>query len=310
MIIVALVATMTATMVWQQWRAVQVEAAERARAQSAEMLTGALSWAALILREDAPGSDDLGDQWAQPLAEARLSTLLQAPSDADASRPDPFLSGAMVDAQAKYNLRRLVDAEGKLVKDEVELFARLCEQVNLSSGVAADIAGRLQRALAPAGAAGSAPGTPVMPRTLDQLRWLGIDPDQIETLRPVVDLLPEANTPINVNTAGQDVLAAVFGDRSRAQQVIDGRSRGGGKGYRTLDAVRSVLGTALPEKPAGLLDVKTRFVWLDGTMRLDDRAFTERVLLRRPAQAGGAITAMNRARVSTRVVGEGQAESR
>ena len=53
MIIVALVATLAGAMVWQQWRAVQVEAAERARTQSAWILSGALDWARLILREDA-----------------------------------------------------------------------------------------------------------------------------------------------------------------------------------------------------------------------------------------------------------------
>ena len=53
MIIVTLVATLTASMVWQQWRAVQVEAAERARGQSAWILSGALDWARLILKEDA-----------------------------------------------------------------------------------------------------------------------------------------------------------------------------------------------------------------------------------------------------------------
>ncbi len=53
MIIVTLVVTLAGAMVWQQWRAVQVEAAERARTQSAWILTGALDWARLILREDA-----------------------------------------------------------------------------------------------------------------------------------------------------------------------------------------------------------------------------------------------------------------
>ena len=53
MIIVALVATLASSMVWQQWRAIQVEAAERARTQSAWVLSGALDWARLILREDA-----------------------------------------------------------------------------------------------------------------------------------------------------------------------------------------------------------------------------------------------------------------
>ena len=67
-------------MIWQQWRAVQVEAAERARTQSAWILSGALDWARLILREDARngGTDHLGEPWAVPLAEARLSTFLAA----------------------------------------------------------------------------------------------------------------------------------------------------------------------------------------------------------------------------------------
>ena len=85
MIIVALVATLAASMVWQQWRAIQVEAAERARTQSAWILAGALDWARLILREDAQDGrhdgtsvDHLGEPWAVPLAEARLSTFLAA----------------------------------------------------------------------------------------------------------------------------------------------------------------------------------------------------------------------------------------
>ena len=76
MLILTLVATMASGMVWQQWRAIQVESAERARTQSAWILSGALDWARLILREDARtgGADHLGEPWAVPLAEARLSS--------------------------------------------------------------------------------------------------------------------------------------------------------------------------------------------------------------------------------------------
>ena len=118
MIIVTLVATLATSMIWQQWRAVQVEAAERARAQSAWILTGALDWARLILREDkrAGGADHLGEPWAVPLAEARLSTFLAA--DREASSDDyaieAFLSGALADAQSRYNLRNLFD-HGKVL---------------------------------------------------------------------------------------------------------------------------------------------------------------------------------------------------
>ncbi len=45
MVIVTLVATLAAAMVWQHWRAVQAETIERSRIQSAWILSGALDWA-------------------------------------------------------------------------------------------------------------------------------------------------------------------------------------------------------------------------------------------------------------------------
>ena len=79
MITVALIATLAAAALWQQWRGVEVEAAERARLQSSWLLNGALDWGRLILRiDDNFGVDHLAEPWAVPLAEARLSTFLAA----------------------------------------------------------------------------------------------------------------------------------------------------------------------------------------------------------------------------------------
>ena len=117
MIIVTLVASLAAGMVWQQYRAVQTEAADRARAQSGWILQGALDWARLILLEDAkadrpPPSDHLGEVWAVPLAESRLSTFLAADRTASNDEgPEAFLSGSIVDLQARYNLRALLGGE-------------------------------------------------------------------------------------------------------------------------------------------------------------------------------------------------------
>ncbi|RZI84155.1 MAG: general secretion pathway protein GspK, partial [Rubrivivax sp.] len=113
MIIVTLIASLAAGMVWQQYRAVQIESADRARAQSAWILQGALDWARLILQEDAKGAsggkpsvDHLTEIWAVPLAEARLSTFLAADkTSASDEGPEAFLSGTIEDAQARYNLR-------------------------------------------------------------------------------------------------------------------------------------------------------------------------------------------------------------
>ncbi len=45
MLVVALVATLTSSAAWLQWRQIEVETAERARVQSAWLLAGGLDWA-------------------------------------------------------------------------------------------------------------------------------------------------------------------------------------------------------------------------------------------------------------------------
>ena len=75
---VALVATLASAALWRQWRNVEVEAHDRSRMQAGWVLSGALDWARLILREDARagGPDHLGEPWSVPLQESRLSTFL------------------------------------------------------------------------------------------------------------------------------------------------------------------------------------------------------------------------------------------
>jgi len=78
MLTVTLVATFAAAALWQQWRTVEIEAAERSRTQMQWVLNGALDWARLILQEDGRDSqvDHLSEPWALPLKEARLSSFL------------------------------------------------------------------------------------------------------------------------------------------------------------------------------------------------------------------------------------------
>ena len=155
MIIVTLIASLAAGMVWQQYRAVQIEAADRARAQSAWILQGALDWARLILKEDARGTgqnpkkiDHLGEPWAVPLAEARLSTFLAADKNAEIDDgPEAFLSGTIEDPQSHYNLRALLS--GATVDPlEQRVLERLCSQVNAPPGTAAVIIAGLRAATA------------------------------------------------------------------------------------------------------------------------------------------------------------------
>jgi general secretion pathway protein K len=169
MLTVTLVATFAAAALWQQWRAVEIEAAERGRVQSAWVLVGALDWSRLILREDARaataaggGADHLAEPWAVPLEEAKLSSFLAADkniaSDALEGLPEAFLQGRIVDAQSKMNVMNLV-VNGVPVPAEIAAFTKLFELLGLPAQEVPVLAAQLRRALPPAAATGTGTGT-------------------------------------------------------------------------------------------------------------------------------------------------------
>jgi general secretion pathway protein K len=322
MMIVALVATLAAGMVWQQWRAIQVEAAERARSQSAWMLNGALDWSRLILREDAradasgrsqrPAHDHLGEPWATPLAEARLSTFLAADRDNNTEGgPDAFLSGSITDAQSRYNLRNLVAEDGKLVPKELATLTRLCE----GAGVPGDTVKRLTRSLKsawapPPGAAASAgspasaasapepageEAAPIAPERFAQLAWLGLDAPTLAALQPLVDILPQ-RTPVNLNTAGREVLAAVLDvDLGTAERLVQARQA---SPFSTIEAAKPHLPQTTTLEPARV-SVGTSYFHVVGELRLDERVLQETSLVqRRGTGAGTEVVSIYRERRS------------
>ena len=112
MLTVALVATLASAALWQQWRQVEIESAERGRSQTAWMMTGALDWARLILREDAVSAqgasvDHLGEPWALPVQESKLSSFLSQDQQWREDDAEVFLSGRITDAQSRMNLANL-----------------------------------------------------------------------------------------------------------------------------------------------------------------------------------------------------------
>jgi general secretion pathway protein K len=297
MVIVTLVATFAASMVWQQWRAVQVEGAERVRAQATWVLVGALDWARLILREDGRngGSDHLGEPWAIPLAEARLSTFLAVDGDnsaVDADAPEAFLSGAVDDAASRYNLRNLVNSDGDLVPEELQVLKRLCENAGQSPALADGLAQAMRQAslaimflqsqdaqvLGKLGGEDGLRKAPIMPLSADQLLWLGLDAGTLERLRPYLTILPEA-TQVNVNTAPKEVIAAVVDglDLARAARIVQTRQR---SPFKTSDEVRAVLGAG--NWNFSRIAVKSDYFEIRGRLRLDDNVIEQRHLVNRP----------------------------
>jgi general secretion pathway protein K len=297
MIIVTLVATLATSMVWQQWRAVQVETAERSRAQSAWILSGALDWAGLILKEDARPSagqvDHLGEPWAVPLAEARLSTFLAADKDNNTDDgPDAFLSGSITDAQSRFNLRNLIDPKFEVSNDDLSALRRLCENVNVSVSVADTLAIGMKAAYAPPGSATAVANPPLQPKRISQLTWLGIDAQALARLEPYVVLLP-TETPMNINTASREVIAAVIpnvniGD---AERLIQYRQRTPFK--KTQDVLTYL---SLPADKMPKIDVATRYFEVRGRLRLNDRVLEQRSLVERNQRT---ITVLSSERINS-----------
>jgi general secretion pathway protein K len=284
MVLLTLVATLAAGMVWQQWRAVQVEIAERGRVQVAWILNGATDWARLFLREDARGDmqkgrpvDDLSEQWAQPLAEAKLSTFLSADqnntADADAG-PEAFLAGEIIDAQSRYNLRNVV-ANAQVQPAELEVLKRLCALLGLPGDVADRIASGL------AAAEGNGADAPLRPVQLEDLAWLGVDAASIARLRDFTWLLPGMQAPagalvaVNLNTAPREVIAAVLNvPPGTAERLVQSRQQ------KPLAALTD----AAPLLPSTVVlgntvSVNSQYFEIHGRMRLDDRMLEERSLV-------------------------------
>lgn len=309
MLAVALVTTLASAALWQQWRQVEIETAERGRSQTSLMMTGAMDWTRLILREDAISAqgaeaDHLGEPWALPVQESKLSTFLSQDQQWREGDAEVFLSGQITDAQSRMNVMNLLD-NGQVSPKVFARFAVLFERLNLPLAELQTLAQQLQRSqqsITPPAAGSAAPGGaasasssassvlssassaasvagPLMPQQTAQLVWLGLSPASMATLQPHITLLPEA-TPVNLNTASAEVLSASIAglDLASARQVVQQRQRGH---WTSLNAAQQAMGTS-----GRLLDeqqhsVRSRYFEVHGRMRIDNVVQQELALVRR-----------------------------
>ena len=281
MLTVTLVATFAATALWQQWRSVEVEAAERTRIQSAWILIGALDWSRLILIEDsrAGGADHLAEPWAVPLEEARLSTFLAADRnvtqiDDAGGGEEAFLSGQIIDLQSRLNLANLVSGD-TVNEAALAQFERLFAQLGLPPAELTALVQALRQAQAPGNENTDAP---LMPQSPSQLAWLGLAPRTLALLAPHITLLPERK-PVNLNTAGAEVLMATLRglDRAGADRIMAVRQM---QPFRSVDDVKKLLGEQI-EVSGSEHGVASSYFEVHGRLRMGPTVVQERSLVRR-----------------------------
>ena len=300
MLVVTLVATLASVALWQQWRHVEVESAERHRVQSSWLLNGALDWSRLILREDAMAgvagssggnADHLAEPWALPLKEAKLSTFLAQDQQLREGDPEVFLSGQITDAQSRINLTNWFEAsDGKVsakMNEPMQLaLVRLFNVLDLpraelerlaAAWRAAAQSARLSNPAMGQASQGTASGASLLPQQISQLQWLGLSADTVQRLSPYVTILPEV-TPVNLNTASAEVIyATVPGlDLAAAQQFVQQRTR---SHFSNLTDASKALGGKTLE--ARWHTVGTRFFEVWGRLRMEDRTQEETALILR-----------------------------
>jgi general secretion pathway protein K len=267
------------------------------------MMTGAMDWTRLILREDAisaqgAAADHLGEPWALPVQESKLSTFLSQDQQWREGDAEVFLSGQITDAQSRMNVMNLIE-DGQISPPALARFAALFERLGLPLVELQTLAQQLQASLQASRANPSSPNrsTPnpgpaaLMPQQTAQLVWLGLSPGTVAALQAHIIVLPEA-TPVNLNTASAEVLSAVLPglDLASARQAVTQRQRGH---WASLNAAQEALGSSgrlLDEKQHS---VQSRYFEVQGRMRIDNVVQQETALVRRD---GGQVRMLWRVR--------------
>ena len=285
MLLTAVVASLSTAMLWRHWRNIEAEIAERTRLRAEWILTGALDWGRLVLSGDAGNSavDHLDEPWAVPLAEARLATFLAAGENADEVPDlDAFLSGGVEDLQARFNLLNLTHPNSAVVDVVLQ---RLFERLQLPSGEAPLLAHNLRRAWnALTAVQVEEDDVPMLPQRVEQLIWLGISEDSAARLAPFVSLLPtDGFTPINLNTAPEEVLYAVLidTDRAQAQRLINLRRQ---TPFMSVAEAVQRAGIDGTEIQTDLLTVRSNFFEVRGALRLEGIGIEETAAVQRGGQ--------------------------
>ena len=305
MLILVLITSLAAGSVWRQSQVLEVEAAERDRAQAVWILNGMLDWSRLILKEDDKNKereDNLDETWAKELKESSLSAFLAVDKNNSGGRDErditkAYFSGRMQDLNRGINLNDLIASDGKSLDPEYErIVDRLFTQLGIAKAET-DIFKQayLRAAQNSTGSTVSGVGASVpkkdalKPGMMEQLDWLGISADVLNQVRPYLYIanlgsrgqrIPQN---ININTTSATMLQAVIDgcDANCAEQII--QRRGTKPFLNKLD-----LFTAFPalDKPANAelpLDGKSELFKVLGRLRLENLQVEETAILWRPS---------------------------
>ena len=228
LLIMALIASLTYTLKWNNALDVRRTVVMLNRDQAVQVAIGAESWIQNILRRDLEESDTdhLGEIWA--------SELPGLPIDGGE------VLGDIEDLQGRFNVNNLIGDDGDVDKEALEQFQRLLVALGLDprfAGIAGDWIDANQDTQFPDGAedsiyTGMTPPYRAANQLLSSVSELaaleGMDKATLDVLLPHVVALP-GHTEVNVNTATGPVLQSLD-ERitvADAEQLIAERAEAG-----------------------------------------------------------------------------------
>ena len=285
-LIVAVAASAAAMMLSQQSAMIDQTLMVTSRAQADLYAQAGLDWARGVLTQDAKTTnqvDTLVEGWAQPIAALPVDRALVA--------------GAIGDEQGKFNLNNVVNGAAHSAPD-IRMLGEILAHVGLPPELADAVVDWIDADLDLAGNGGAEnayyqglarpyrPANRAMVQVEELYRVRGFDAPSVAKLRAHVTALP-ARTPVNVNTAGDVVLAALLGvPREKAAALLAER-----RAKPFLDrndfATRAALQGAGPV--AADHDVKTAHFLVNVRVAQDDVQLATEALVSRGDNGATAI---------------------
>ncbi|WP_229483063.1 type II secretion system minor pseudopilin GspK [Massilia horti] len=316
LLLTTLAISIVASLFWQQQVQVRTMENQRLHLQTKWILRGALDWATLVLRQDGMDHNQytaLDAVWATPLAETRLDQYIER-ERVEGENFNATLSGTITDATSRYNLTNLGSKDRTDQNDAVNVFRKLLQNLQLNPALATRTANLVKASQPPVpkldqdteqgkddkvdggkvdggqdgitspdptGQAKTPPASKTMKllKVEDLLAVEGFTPEMIEKLRPFVIVLP-VPTPVNVNTAPAEVLAAVLPNTSvsQANALLVRRKQAA---WRDFEHFKTEVKGA-EDLPKSTADVKSEWFLVDSHIRLDRAALDSVSLVNRP----------------------------
>jgi len=277
MLIAALAAAVAATVFADQQRWIRTVEHRRDQVQAQALAMAGVQWTRQILDDDARRSeiDHLGEPWALTLPPIPLE--------------DGEVRGAIVDAQGRLNINALGTADASAEQERVRL-TRLFAQRGIPPAALAGMSDWIDTDSVVRESGGEdafylaqpvprlAANAPVL-RVAELGLAKGVTPRALAAVLPFLSALP-AGTPVNVNTAPREVLAAILGNigGESLEALVADRAR---KPFTTIAEFRSRLPDGASLASDAALSVKSNYFYVTIEARQGATLSHARALVRR-----------------------------